>query len=122
MAASNEQVSQWSNTRTRVRAEQARGLLLACEDDNAAIGEVYANLTDNPTWDDVRPDAPAELTANDLLAFNTFSVQLATLLREGGTGGSLTDQQRIDAVKAMADQLPIVLKACVRPAVAPLQG
>jgi hypothetical protein len=115
MAASNEQVQNWSNGRTRVRAEQIRAVLLSCEDDNASVGEVYANLTDSPTWDDARPDAPNELSANDLLAINTFCVSMANLIRNGKTGGSMTDQERIDTVKAMSDQLPIVLKACVRP-------
>lgn len=114
--ATDQQVQQWANERTRVRSEQVRGLLHACEDDNAAIVSVYERLVGSGGWSDGRTDGPPNLlTGADLLAFNTFSVQLATLLRNGGTSGSLTDQQRIDAVKAMADQLPVVLNACVRP-------
>lgn len=111
MAATNEQVQVWSNERTRVRAEQVRSLMLAMEGDNGAIGEVYANLTDNPTWDDNRPDAPANLVPGDVLAINTVSVQLAKILR----GQLANDAEKVAACNDVAAQLPVVLKACVRP-------
>lgn len=114
MAATNEQVQVWSDARIRPRAEQARALLLGLEDDNASIGEVYANLTDSPDWTDNRGTGPpALLTPGDLLAINTFSSQLAAILRGSLAGQS--DATKAAAVDAVAAQLPIIIKACVRP-------
>lgn len=114
MAATNEQVTHWANERTRIRCEAIRALLLSMEDDNATIGEVYANLNNSPNWTDARVDVPNQLGPNDILAINTFCVNLANLIRNGDTAGSMDDAARAAAVKAMADQLPIVLKGCVR--------
>lgn len=98
MAASDQQVQQYVDERVRRRAEQIRALLLAMEDDRSAIDDVYAALTaPSPTWDDERTDGPPHLlTPADVLAWNTF----------------LFDT--IAAMRANA-QLPVVLKACVRP-------
>lgn len=116
MAATNEQVQQWSDQRTRVRCEAIRALLLSLEDDNASIGEVYDNLTGSPDWTDNRSDGPPSLLGpNDLLAINALSVALVEILR----GTSADDAARIAAVNAAAAQLPIVYKACVRPAIEP---
>lgn len=114
MAATNAQVQEWSDQRTRRRAEQTRALLVSLEDDNASISEVYANLTNTPDWTDDRTDGPPSLLGpNDLLAVNTFSVNLVAILR----GTLTTDQQKIDAVNAVAGQLAIINKACVRPVI-----
>jgi len=95
--ATNEQIQRWSNERTRVRAEQIRELLLAMEDDIAAIGDIYATLVDPGDWTDNRTDGPpALLDAGDLLAMNTFVNEMATAMRA-------------------SQQLPVVLKACVSP-------
>lgn len=99
MAASDTQIQQFVNDRVRPRAEQVRALLLAMEDDRAAFDDIYAALTDKPTWTDTRSDGPPHmLTADDVLAWNTFLFNA------------------ISAMRADA-QLPIVLKACVRPVV-----
>lgn len=112
MAATNEQVQTWVNERTRPRAEQVRKLLLSLEDDNAAIDDVYANLTNSPDWTDTRDDFPPHLlTPSDVLAFSTLSVKLAAILR----GTLVNDQTKIDACNDVAAQLPVVLDACVRP-------
>ena len=97
MAATNKQIQQWADQRTRVRAEQIRALLLAMEDDRASYDDVYAGLTkEGADWEDDREDGPPNLlTRNDLLGINAF----------------------IDAMKTMMrahDQLPVVLQACVR--------
>lgn len=97
MAASNLQIQQWANERTRVRAEQIRALLLAIEDDRASFDDVYAGLTaPGADWTDERTDGPPNLlTRDDLLGINAF----------------------IDAIKTSMrahDQLPVVLQACVR--------
>lgn len=112
MAATNAQVQQWSNERTRVRSEQVRALRIALTDDNASIGEVYDNLTNSPDWTDNRNDAPPSLLGpSDLLAINTLSVNLAAILN----GTLSTDQSKIDAVNAIQGQLAIVTKCCVQP-------
>ncbi len=73
MAATNQQVQQFSNERVRVRAEQLRAVYNAMVDDKASMDDVYANLIDNPTWTDERPDGPPSLlTPGDVLAYNTF--------------------------------------------------
>jgi hypothetical protein len=97
MAATNQQIQQWANERTRVRAEQIRALLLAMEDDRAAFDGIYAALVDPACdWTDVRTDGPPNLLAkNDLLGINAFIDAMKTAMRAH-------------------DQLPVVLKACVR--------
>ncbi len=98
MAATHEQIQRWANERTRVRAEQIRALLLAMEDDRAAFDDIYAALIDPENdWADNRQDGPPNLLSkSDLLGVNAF----------------------IDAMKTAMnahDQMPVVLKACVRP-------
>lgn len=97
MAASDKQVQQFVNERIRPRAEQIRSLLLAIEDDIAAIDDVYAALTaQNPTWSDTRDDGPPHLlTPSDVLGVNAFLNAVKVAMRAH-------------------DQLPIVLKACVQ--------
>lgn len=111
MAGSNQQVQNWSDQRARVRCEALRNLLVTMEDDNASIGEVYANLTNSPDWTDTRTDGPPSLLGpNDLLAINTISVQLAAILR----GTLANDAAKIAACNDVAAQLATVFKACVR--------
>lgn len=95
MAATNEQVQAFVDNRVRPRVQQVRALLLAIEDDIATIGDVYANLTDSPTWADERTDAPPHLlTANDVLGIHAFNVALQAAMRAH-------------------NQLPVVLAACI---------
>jgi hypothetical protein len=110
--ATNQQVQQWADQRTRVRAEQIRALLLAMESDNSTIGDVYENLTTSPNWTDGRTDGPPHLLEpTDLLAVNTVCQQLAKILRGGPFAN---DAERISAVNDVGNQLAIVLEACVR--------
>ena len=98
MPATDQQVQTFVNERIRPRCEAIRSLLIAMEDDIAAIDDVYAALTQqNVTWEDDRTDGPPHLlTPSDVLAINTILNDLKTALRTNA-------------------QLPIVLKACVRP-------
>lgn len=101
MAANNDQVQNWSDTRTRPRAEQARAYIASLDGDTGpAFDDVYANLTNSPTWDDERVELPSpppnELTPSDLLAIHTFNVDVR------------------DFAKAHAGW-PIIQKACVQP-------
>lgn len=98
MAATNEQVQIFVDTRIRPRCEQIRGLLAAMTDDINSIDDVYAALNQvNPTWTDSRQDGPPHLMLpSDVLAINTVLHSLQT------------------AINALPD-LPIVYKACVRP-------
>src|SRR5690348_1550138 len=96
--ATDQQVQTYVDQRVRPRCEQIRSLLLAMQADKQAIDDVFAALTQSsPTWVDNRTDGPPHLLApSDVLAWNTF----------------ITDA--IAAFNGDA-QLPIVLKACVRP-------
>ena len=98
MAATNAQVQAFVDQRVRVRAEQIRALVLALQDDRAAIDDVYAACAaQSPTWTDDRTDGPPHLLApSDVLAYNTFAADVITAL----TGDA---------------QYSVVLKACVRP-------
>lgn len=97
-ASNNNQVQKFVDERVRVRCEAIRDLLLAVEDDLSAIDDVYAALTQaTPTWTDTRTDGPPHLlVGNDVLAMNTLFNDLKAMLRGNA-------------------QLPIALKACVRP-------
>ncbi len=100
--ASDAQVQQFVNERVRVRAEQVRALLVALEDDKAAIDDVYEHVSGAnsvpSTWTDARGDAPPYfLTKDDVLAFNSFITALIPNIRD-------------------AADYPAVLQACVRPA------
>jgi hypothetical protein len=97
MAATNEQVQQFSDQQIRPMAEKLRALKVQMEDLLASIDDVYANLTDNPDWVDGRTDSPPHLlTPSDILGIHAF----------------VSD---VRAEMAGHGQLPIVLKACVRP-------
>lgn len=97
MPATNEQVQRYVNERVRVRSEQIRALIGSMEDDKATIDDVYANLTNNPTWVDSRTDGPPHLlTPSDVLAWNAFITDTLTSILN-------------------SPQLSVVLKSCVRP-------
>jgi hypothetical protein len=94
--ATDEQVQQFVDQRIRPRAEQARLLLLAMQDDVALIDDVYEALATDPTWTDARTDGPPHLlTASDVLAIHSFATAM------------------IAAMNGHA-QLPVVREACVR--------
>lgn len=97
MAATDQQVQNYVDTRIRPIAEQIRAVKLALDDAIASIDDVYAALTaQNPTWTDQRTDAPPHLlTGADVLAINTMMHDVR------------------DEIAGNA-QLAILLKACVR--------
>lgn len=105
--ATNAQVQNFVDTRVRQRCEQMRALYLSLKDDVAVIGDVYANLTNSPTWTDGRTDGPPHLAVpNDVLAFNTAASALIAVY-EGGLTSVMDD---------FAPQYPVILNLCVRPA------
>ena len=107
MPATNAQVQQYVNERVRPRSEQIRNLYLSCKDDKATIDDVYANLTNNPTWTDTRSDAPPHLlTPSDVLAWNTFLTQFIALVE-----GTFPD---VATANSAAAQYPIIQNSCVR--------
>lgn len=97
MPATDQQVQTFVNERIRLRAEAARSLALAYDDDISAIDDIYNALNiQSPSWSDQRADAPPHLlTPNDILAINSFIHDIR------------------DAMKNHS-QYPIILKACVR--------
>jgi hypothetical protein len=73
MAATNEQVQAYVNERVRPWSESIRAAYLQAKDHKAAIDDVYANLTNSPTWDDSNSSNPPHLlTPDDVLAWNAF--------------------------------------------------
>lgn len=70
--ATDEQVQAFVDGRIRPRCEQLRNLIVAIEDDIAAIDDVYEHLNGTPTWEDNRIDVPSQLTPADVLAINTL--------------------------------------------------
>ena len=97
--ATDAQVQTFVNEMIRPRCEQIRHLAALITNDLALLDDVYAALTQqNPTWRDVRDDAPPHLLVpNDVLAINTILHEI------------------LDAYNNSA-QKPILLKACVRSA------
>lgn len=92
MAATNAQVQAYVDNRLRVRAEQIRNLLIALEDDKNLIDDVYANVSDSPTWTDSRSDNPPHLLGpNDVLAYNSFISDAITALKGHGSYGAILD-------------------------------
>lgn len=101
MPATDEQVQQFVDTRIRPHSEQARALKLIFDDDRASIDDVYQALLpeNSPTWTDGRTDGPPHLLSPaDVLAINSFMEDIRT---------------------AMANHAsyPIIVKACVKPAI-----
>ena len=108
MPATNEQVQQYVNSRVRPRCEQFRAIYNSCKDDKVSIGDVHANLIDNPDWIDARSDGPAHLlTPNDVLAWNAFITGFVSLIE--GTFGDVGEANTASA------QWPVIQLGCVRP-------
>lgn len=98
MAATDQQVQTYVDTRTRPRCEQIRNLAAVIADDIASIDDVYQALVQpNPTWEDNRTDGPPHLAlSTDVTAWNTFIRNVQTAIT--------TDPQ-----------WSIIQKLCVRP-------
>lgn len=108
MAATDAQVQAFVDQRLRPRCEAYRALMASIQDDQNAISDVYAAVTEqNPTWTDNRTDGPPHLlTPSDVAALNTIE---AVLLKVNAGTATTAD------VTNMFGQLPILEKACVRP-------
>lgn len=98
MAATNQQVQNFVDTRVRVHSELARQLALSLADDRATIDDVYnAVNAGSPTWTDTRTDGPPHLlTPADVLAFNAFAEDVKNFIVGHGS-------------------YAVILKSCVRP-------
>lgn len=92
MAATNAQVQQFCNERVRPHSELVRKVYLLLKDDRAALDDVYANLTDNPTWTDQRTDAPPTLlTPNSVLAWNSFAAAFVSFIEGSAEYSAVLD-------------------------------
>lgn len=108
--ATDLQVQQYVNERFRPFAEQMRAAYLAAKDHKAVIDDVYEHVSGAnaiaSTWTDQRTDGPPHLlTANDVLAFNTFLDAFIAFV-EGGLTTVMDDG---------GAQWPVMQDACVRP-------
>lgn len=73
MAATNDQVQFFNDQRCRPWSKAMVALYLQAKDHKAQLDDVYANLTDNPTWVDANSQNAANtMTPNDILAWNAF--------------------------------------------------
>lgn len=71
--ATNQQVQSFSDVKTRPLCELAETLYLKAKVFKSQVDDVYANLTNNPTWTDTRTDGVPHLAGpSDLLAVNTW--------------------------------------------------
>lgn len=106
MAATNQQVQVYVDTRIRPRAEQFRNLVLACADDKTAIEDVFAAATQPTNWTDQRADGPPHLLAlSDILVYNSIVSLFAKFV-----AGTATSQDVAD----FAGNWPVFQHACVR--------
>lgn len=107
MAATNQQVQVYCDSRIRPRAEQFRALAIACADDKLAIEDVYQNVVDaESTFEDSRTDGPPSLlTRQDVLVYNSIISIYAKII-----AGTATAQDVID----FAANWPVFQAACVR--------
>lgn len=105
--ATDAQVQAFVDQRLRPFAEALRSLVSAAQDDQTAISDVYnACNQQSPTWADNRRDGPPFLLApQDVLNFNTFTVQLINAMKGTSDGSTLAN---------LASLYPAVLKGCVR--------
>ncbi len=108
MAATNEQVQNYVDQRVRPRAEQIRSLYLRCKDDQAALGDIFANLISSPDWVDNRPDSPPHMAIpNDVFAWNIFAAQFIAFVE-----GTFPDVATANSASA---HYPVIQQLCVRP-------
>lgn len=110
-AATNQQVQTFVNERMRPYCEAIRAVKLETDDNEGAIGDIYANLNNNPDWTDNRTDGPPSLLApSDVLAWNTFMFHFKRLI-----DGCASDAERIASANEVKNGWATILKACVRP-------
>jgi hypothetical protein len=89
-----------------------RALKVRMEDAQARIDDVYANLTNSPTWTDARSDNPPHLmTPSDVLAWNSFVANMVAVINGAALAGGQTLQQRVDGVSG---NYANVVDGCVR--------
>lgn len=107
MAATDQQMQVFCDTRIRPRAEQIRALIAALRDDKAALDEVYDRAANGPAWNDARTDGPPNLlTQQDVLVYNTIATQLLACF-DGSASGANVDE--------LAANMTVFQSACVRP-------
>lgn len=107
MAATDQQMQTFADTRIRVRAEQIRAIVNALRDDKAAIDSIYDRAANGAAWADNRTDGPPKLLASqDILVFNAFASLFLKCI-----DGTATAQDVAD----LHGNLAVFEAACVRP-------
>ncbi len=105
--AVDAQMQAYCDQRLRVRAEQARALIAAMRDDEAAIGDEYDRAANGAAWHDARTDGPPKLLASaDVLLYNSVAAMLLKCI-----DGTATAQDVAD----LHGNWPVFQSACVRP-------
>lgn len=112
--ATNAQMQRFADERIRVRAEQFRALLIACQDDSNAMDDPYARAVGSDRWTDARTDGPPHLlksgnsaSPDDLLNFNTFIALFQKFM--AGTFST------VEEANGAAANWAVLVDACVRP-------
>lgn len=114
--ANDQQMQQYADERIRVRAEQFRGLVNACQDDQAAITDIYDRAANGAAWADARIDGPPVLlTHQDVLVFNTVLYQFLKIVdgEETGTEQEIANQ-RAAYIADLRANWTVFQSACVR--------
>lgn len=85
MAATNDQVQAFSDNFVRPLCELIKQTQLNSAELKSLLDDIYANLTNNPTWVDDRNDNPPHFaTPSDILAINGFVTDFLTFYDENG--------------------------------------
>lgn len=111
--ATDVQMQAYCDQRIRVRAEAARALFNAIQDDKNNIDDEYSRANSASGWADSRTDGPAHLlqsgnsaSPDDLLNYNALVTTLLAL--KAGTASAQN-------VADFPGQWAIFQRACVRP-------
>ncbi len=113
MAATDEQVQVYVNTRFRTYAEKVRSAYILAKDHKLAIDDVYdaCEPPESATWTDERDDGPPHLlTAQDVLSFNAWISNFADIIDDN----LVNDAAKIAAVNSLRANWATMMKACVQ--------
>ena len=105
MSVSNQQIQTYVDNRVRPSATDIVTWVLRRQSDMANISDIYANLTNSPTWaDENKANAIHTAQPSDVLAWNTFVSQLLDIITGSATDANAT----LAKVQALQGQWPII--------------
>lgn len=123
MAASDEQIQQWFDQKSRRMSEHYRTAVLNSGAVISAFDDLYAamNAQIEPgpiTFEDARIDVPQAATPQAGLSFNSFAAAFYALFTENWTVqepiANMTDQRKIELVNVLRQNWGTINRLCVR--------